>query len=217
MVKAQHFSFVKDSEYLLPKPLDNVRVSQHVARVGRTSMTLGLSFHSGENFSSLFAYGFVVMVCVANGKAQPFPEHIVKELNEQHSSQVLAELLENSQSVLDGLKKTFDAPPSTAVKPADPPTLDVLLRSSDEDNNLHVNHRKYAQFFEDMLLQQENGVELARRIGHAKLFYVEYLKECHRGEWVRIHSMAKLDENDDLFQFTMVRKDEVVCKGLAML
>ena len=203
MVKAQSFQFT--AEDLIPKVNTRVKVSQKVGSIGKTSLTFALSFQNENDVE--FAIGYVTMVCVADGKAQPLPQDFIDSLRKELTSEPSAQ---PEFERITALRSTNELIEKDSINWEVVSTLQVLLRNSDEDTNKHVRHTKYAMFFEDVLQELPNGVATKRY----KYLSVDYIKECHRNE-VLIVTMKK-DKHSNRALLLTHRNEELVCKGFGI-
>lgn len=206
MVKAQTFEFLGER----PLPFLPITVSQSIANVGKTSLSLGITFRDDQE--RIFARGCVVMVCVREGQAREIPQAVRDELVKQISHEASSIKASLDASVSDIKAKL------TTARHVDARDHHVLLRYSDEDANRHVRHLRYAQFFEDSL--RESGVLGDEEVYSLPLtlMSVEYIKETRGGEECKVTvDGCKTSTSPGAYNFIMKRNegDQVVCRGLA--
>ena len=140
-----------------------------LSRVGRTSFDIS---HRVTRVSDGAVVAFGIATAVAlDGERRP--REVSKEAHDY---------------VIPGEDLALERP--TGQAPAECWGCEVLVRPSDEDLQRHVNHARYADYISDArrLCAEAGGYGPGEWQGHARAISLEYDREAHSGEVLRVRT-----------------------------
>lgn len=201
IVKAQAYGFDNSAKGQIGFRTQ-IFLTQRVVSIGKTSFVLRVDFHIVDPNGTInprFAYGYTAAVSVTAGKVSEIPCEILVKLKQDFIEDAGAKSLRAITEVFESIR---DRPRECLLK--------VLLRSSDEDTNFHVNQAVYPALFEDAIRKYFDGGTNEDTAPDS--ISVDYVKETKRGMKCDL-AVNRIDANS--LAVELIYDGIVHCRGIA--